>query len=165
MESVAKACAIYILLVALIRLSGRRTVAQMTSFDLILLLIIGSATNRALLGEDFSLVNAVIVVCTLIVLDILMSLAKREFSWFAKIVDGVPMILVDHGHPLRDRLYKARVDEQEVMVAARKHHGLEHMEEVKFAILEADGNISIIPAERERGQNAPQTLRASAHAT
>jgi uncharacterized membrane protein YcaP (DUF421 family) len=162
MESVAKACVIYILLVVLIRLSGRRTVAQMTSFDLILLLIIGSATNRALLGEDFSIINAFIVVCTLIVLDILMSLAKREFAGFAKIIDGVPMIVVEHGRPLRDRLYKARIDEEEVLVAARKHHGLERMNEIKFAILEADGNISIIPDREAAGENAQRSRQAAA---
>src|SRR3982751_1585977 len=110
MESVSKACMIYIMLVVLIRLTGRRTLGQMTSFDMVLLLLIGTATNRALLGEDFSLINAVIVVCTLIVLDILMSLTKRDFPWFGKIVDGVPMILVDHGRPLHDRLHKARIE-------------------------------------------------------
>jgi uncharacterized membrane protein YcaP (DUF421 family) len=163
MESVAKACGIYILLVVLIRLSGRRTVAQMTSFDLVLLLIIGSATNRALLGEDFSIINAIIVVCTLIVLDILMSLAKRDFPWFGKIADSIPMIVVEHGRPLRDRLYKARIDEEEVLVAARKHHGLERLNEIKFAILEADGNISIIPdreGAREKSQGSPQAAAA-----
>ena len=163
MESVAKACVIYILLVVFIRLSGRRTVAQMTSFDMVLLLLIGTATNRALLGEDFSLINAVIVVCTLIVLDILMSLAKRDFPWFGKIVDGVPMILVDHGRPLHDRLRKARVEEEEVLVAARKHHGLERMDEVKFAILEADGNISIIPAEQSGEKERPHQAGAATH--
>jgi len=163
MESVAKAIVIYIFLLVILRLSGRRTVGQMTAFDFVLLLIIGSATNRALLGEDFSLINAGIVVCTLVLLDIIMSVLKREFSWFAKIVDGIPMILVDRGRPLKERLYKARVDEQDVLVAARKHHGLEQMEEIKFAILEADGHISIIPFEhkpRESPRRAPAAAGA-----
>jgi uncharacterized membrane protein YcaP (DUF421 family) len=133
----------------------------MTSFDFVLLMLIGTATNRALLGEDFSLINALIVISTLIILDILMSLAKRDLPWFAKIVDALPMIVVDHGHVLHDRLRKARIDDDDVLVAARKHHGLEHMDEIKFAILEADGNISIIPFGRDHGRGAAHGSRAA----
>lgn len=158
MESVIKAVIIYGFLLVMIRLSGRRTVGQMTPFDLVLLLIIGSATQRALLGQDFSIVNAVIVVLTLVLLDVVLSLLKRDFKGFAKLVDGVPMVVVQHGCPLKDRLYRARIDEEDVMAAARRHHGIERIEDIKFAVLEADGHLSVIPYDsppRPQPERAP----------
>ena len=148
METVVKTALIYFLLLALIRLSGRRTIGQITTFDFILLLLIGGATQRALLGQDYSVTNAVIVVVTLVVIDVVLSLIERDFPTFSKIVNGSPLILVDHGRPLPARLRRARLTEQEVLAAARRTHGIERLEDIKFAILEGNGHISIIPAAR-----------------
>jgi len=146
METVVKTALIYFLLLALIRLSGRRTIAQITTFDFILLLLIGGATQRALLGQDYSVTNAIIAVVTLVVIDVVLSLIERDFPTFSKIVNGSPLILVDHGRPLPARLRRARLTEQEVLAAARRTHGIERLEDIKFAILEGSGHISIIPA-------------------
>jgi uncharacterized membrane protein YcaP (DUF421 family) len=73
MDSVLRAAAIYLVLLVLFRVAGRRTLSEMTSFDFVLLLVIGEATQQALLGEDFSLINAVLVIITLIMLDVLIS--------------------------------------------------------------------------------------------
>jgi len=67
---------------------------------------------------------------------------------FEKIVEGTPLIIVDHGKPLKDRMTKSNVDEADVMQAARLNLGLEKMEQVKYAVLEKDGKISIIPFEK-----------------
>jgi uncharacterized membrane protein YcaP (DUF421 family) len=145
MDAVFRAVAIYLFLLVLMRLSGRRTLAELTTFDFVLLLIIGEATQQALLGDDFSIINAFIVIVTLIAMDIVFGLLKSRFSGFAKLADGVPMIIVENGHPLRERMAKARVDIDDVLRAARETQGLERLDQVKYAVLEVSGGISIIP--------------------
>jgi uncharacterized membrane protein YcaP (DUF421 family) len=76
----------------------------MTPFDFVLLLIIAETTQQALLGDDFSLINAFVLIVTLVILDIGLSLLKQKFKWFEKVVDGGPVILMDNGEMLRDRM-------------------------------------------------------------
>jgi uncharacterized membrane protein YcaP (DUF421 family) len=147
MDTVLRAAAVYIVVLLVLRLAGRRTVAEMTPFDLVLLLIIGDATQQALLGDDFSLTTAFLVVATLIVLDILLSLLKERFASLAKLIDGVPMVIVENGQPLRERMRRARVSMDDVMLSARESQGIERLEEIKFAVLEVSGGISVIPRE------------------
>jgi uncharacterized membrane protein YcaP (DUF421 family) len=148
MDSVLKALLIYFVLWMLLRVAGRRTLAELSTFDFILFLIIGGATQRALIGQDYSLINAFIVVTTLIVVDILVGLVERDFRLFSKVIKGVPTILVDDGHLLTHRMRRARVTAEDIMERARSMHGLEKLEQIKYAILEANGKISIIPRDK-----------------
>ncbi|HKR33628.1 MAG TPA: YetF domain-containing protein [Steroidobacteraceae bacterium] len=145
MESVIRPTLVYLFVLLLLRLTGKRTLAQITSFDFVLLLIISEATQQALIGEDNSMINSLIVVATLISINILMSLVKQRSKWFDRVLDDIPLVIVADGKPLKDRMYKARVDEDDVLDAARESCGLEHMEQIRHAILERDGQISIIP--------------------
>lgn len=147
MESVVRAALVYVILLVILRLAGRRTLAEMTSFDFVLLLVIGESTQQALLGDDFSITTAAIVIVTLVGIDIGLSLIKRDFPAVARVIDGVPMVVVDHGRPLRDRMRRARIGVDDVLEAARSRHGLERLEEIKFAVLEISGGISIVPAD------------------
>jgi uncharacterized membrane protein YcaP (DUF421 family) len=155
MDSVFKAIAVYVGLWAIIRLSGRRTLAELSTFDFILFLLIGGATQRALIGQDYSLINAFVVLATLVAMDIGVGLLERDFPGFAKIIKGTPTILVDHGQMLKLRMRWARVTENEILEAARALHGIETLDQIKFAILEAKGDISIIPYDQPRAQ--PET--------
>ena len=145
MESVIRPALVYLFVLVLLRLTGKRTLAQITTFDFVLLLIISEATQQALIGEDNSMINCAIVVSTLIGLNILMSLLKQRFKWFDRLLDDIPLVIVADGKALQDRMYKARVDEDDVLDAAREMHGLESMDQIRHAILERDGQISIIP--------------------
>jgi uncharacterized membrane protein YcaP (DUF421 family) len=145
MESVIRPALVYLLLLVLLRLTGKRTLAQITTFDFVLLLIISEATQQALIGEDNSMINGAIVVATLIGLNILMSLLKQRYRWFDRLLDDIPLVIVADGKPLKDRMDKSRVDEDDVLDAAREIHGLERMDQIRHAILERDGQISIIP--------------------
>ena len=145
MESVIRPTFVYLFVLVLLRLTGRRTLAQITTFDFVLLLIISEATQQALIGVDNSMINSAIVVSTLIGLNILMSLLKQRSSWFDRLLDDIPLVIVADGKPLKDRMHQARVDEDDVLDAARENHGLERMEQIRHAILERDGQISIIP--------------------
>ena len=148
MESVIRPALVYLFLLLLLRLTGKRTLAQITSFDFVLLLIISEATQQALIGEDNSMINSAIVVSTLIGLNIVMSLLKQRSKWFDRLLDDIPLVIVADGKPLKDRMDKARVDEDDVLDAARESCGLEHMDQIRHAILERDGQISIIPRSR-----------------
>ena len=119
--------------------------AQMTSFDFVLLLIISEATQNAMIGDDYSLTNGGLVVLTLVGLDVLLSHLKRWYPLAEKWLDGKPTIIVEHGRPRLDVMKRARVDERDVMMAARETQGLERMDQIKFAVLETSGGISIIP--------------------
>ena len=144
MDMVFRALAIYLFLVIVFKVAGRRALLQMTSFDLILLLIISEATQQALLGEDFSVTGAMITITTLVVI---FGLLKKYFSTVENILDGTPVILVENGVPLADKLKKVDVSCDDILVSARQNHGITELKEIKYAILERNGHISIIPDE------------------
>ncbi|MCD4865956.1 MULTISPECIES: DUF421 domain-containing protein [Pseudomonas] len=145
MESVLRAAAIYVFLLVLFRITGRRALSEITTFDFVLLLVIGEATQQALLGDDFSVINAFVVIATLVLIDILLSLFKERSPKVGRFLDGVPLIVVEYGKPLTARLRKARLTEEDILEAARQSQGLERLEQIRFAVLEKNGQISVIP--------------------
>jgi uncharacterized membrane protein YcaP (DUF421 family) len=145
MDSVLRGAAIYLFLMVLFRVAGKRTLSDVTTFDFVLLLIVGEATQQALLGEDFSLTNAFLVILTLIGLDIAISLWQQRWPGLAKWLEGVPLVIVEHGQPLRERMRRARVSEDDILTAARERQGLARMDQIQYAVLERSGGISIIP--------------------
>lgn len=145
MDAVLRALTIYLVLLVIFRVSGRRTLAQITTFDFVLLLIVGEATQQGLLGDDFSVTNAILVVSTLIGADIAMSLIKRRSVWFGKMSEGVPVVILEDGKPIEERMRRARVDETDILSSARETQGLERLEQIKYAVLEQSGSISVIP--------------------
>jgi uncharacterized membrane protein YcaP (DUF421 family) len=151
MDSVFRALAIYAILLIIFRISGKRSLSQITTFDFVLLLVIGEATQQALLGDDFSLVNAFIVIVTLIGVDIGLSLLKQRSPKLELLLDDAPLIIVENGRPLKERMDKARIDESDVLTAARELQGLERMDQIKYAVLERSGGVSIIPQSGQAG--------------
>jgi uncharacterized membrane protein YcaP (DUF421 family) len=145
MGSVIRAIIVYVFLILLFRIVGRRSLLQTTTFDLILLIIVSEATQNALLGDDNSLTNSFLVIITLVGIDVFFSLWKQRSTEVEKLLDGVPIILVEEGKLLRDRMKNARVDDNDIMMAARELQGLEQIEQIKHAVLERSGRISIIP--------------------
>jgi len=151
MDSVIRALAIYVILMLVFRISGTRSLAQITTFDFVLLLIISEATQQAMLGNDFSMTNATLVILTLVSLDVGLSIAQHRFPRFGKWIDSMPLVLVNDGEPQRERMDKLRISEDEILEAAREKQGLERLEQVKYAVLERTGALSIIPREQSRG--------------
>ncbi|MEM9963849.1 MAG: YetF domain-containing protein [Asticcacaulis sp.] len=145
METVIRGAVIYFVLLIVLRLSGRRTITQMTPFDLVLLLIVAETTQQALLGNDFSLTNAFVLIVVLFTLDIGLSYIKLWFPKAGLVMDGSPTVLIALGKPDYKQIRKSRVTLDDISVAAREQHGLERLDQIKFAVLEADGDLSIIP--------------------
>lgn len=145
MNAVIRGAVIYVFLLVLFRLLGKRSLSEVTTFDFVLLLIIGEVTQQALLGEDYSITNALILIVVLMGLDLLLSKLKNRFGFLARLIEGAPLIIVENGKALNIRMKKSGVDEEDVMEAARLRFGLHAMEQIQYAILERDGKISIIP--------------------
>ncbi len=145
MDSVLRAAVMYLMLMILFKIAGRRSLADLNTFDFILLLIIGEATQQALLGDDFSITNSVLIITTLIAIDIGVSKIKQRSKRLALIVDGGPTVIVENGQPLHRRMEKARITEADIMEAARSNQGIARMSDIRYAIIERNGTISIIP--------------------
>jgi len=145
MDAILRAFVIYLLLMIIFRVSGKRSLAEITTFDLVLLLIISEATQQAMLGDDFSITNAVLVIITLFFVDNTMSYLTNRFHKLGPWVEDVPLVLVQAGKMLNDRMRKSRISESDILEAAREKQGLENMGQVKYAVLERTGSISIIP--------------------
>jgi uncharacterized membrane protein YcaP (DUF421 family) len=145
MDIILRAVVVYVVLLLVFRIAGKRSLAQITTFDFVLLLVIGEATQQALLGNDFSLTTAGLAITTLIGLDIGLSLLKDHFPKIGPWVDDVPLVIVEDGKPIRERLKKARVDEADILESAREKQGIERMDQIKYAVLERTGSISVVP--------------------
>ena len=145
MEPVLRATAVYVFLMVVFRATGRRTLGEMTPFDFVLLLVISEATQNAMVGDDFSLINGALVILTLVGLDIGLSLAKRRWERLDRWINGVPTILVEDGRLLTGPMRRARVEADDILEAARKLQGLERVDQIKYAVLERNGGISVVP--------------------
>ncbi|MEA2279952.1 MAG: hypothetical protein QOK21_559 [Solirubrobacteraceae bacterium] len=144
MIPVVRALAVYAFLLVLMRVMGKRSLAQVTVFDFVVLLIISEATQQAMTGNDFSVTNAAILVTTLVGLqrlaDKLTDRSPRSDRWF----NDVPTVIVEDGRPLADRMSHHDLTEGEVLEEARKAQGIERFEQIRYAVLERDGSISVI---------------------
>ncbi|NLG73786.1 MAG: DUF421 domain-containing protein [Chloroflexi bacterium] len=145
MEILIRTAAVYFFLLLLFRIGGKRSLSQITTFDFVLLLIISEAVQQALLGEDFSVINAFLVIATFFAIDIGISILKQRSKAVEKVIDGVPLIILEDGRPIQERMDKTRVDEADILAAARELQGLERLDQIKYAVLERSGGISIIP--------------------
>ena len=90
-----------------------------------------------------------IVVVTLVVLDIALSILKRHSKLLGQMLDGAPLIVVEDGKAISDRMAKCRIDESDILESARQLQGLERLDQIKYAVLERDGSISVIPKKGE----------------
>lgn len=145
MELVVRGITLYVLLWVFFRVAGKRTLRDLTTFDFVLLLIVSECTQQGLIGKDYSITGAATLVATLLGMDIALSLLKQRFHRFEKVVDSVPVILIEGGKVHRERLHKERVDEQDILASARETHGIGRLDEIDTAVLEIDGSLSIIP--------------------
>jgi Predicted membrane protein len=144
-DAVLRAAAIYLALLFIFRVSGRRTLARVTTFDLVLLLIISESTQQALLGQDFSITMAILVILTLVGMDRLADFLGWRFPRLGAVVDGTPVVLIERGRPLADRMREYHIEMAQVLQEARSSHGIRSAEQIDYAILERSGVISIIP--------------------
>ncbi len=148
MESIIRVLVMYSVLLLLFRISGKRTMSDATTFDFLLLLVLSETVQQALVGEDRSITHAVLLATTFIMVDVILSLIKQRSPKAANLLEGAPIVIVSNGQPLLSHMNGERVDEEDVLEAAREAHGLERLDQVKCAILERNGRITIVPIAR-----------------
>ncbi len=147
METVVRALCTYFFLLVVFRIAGRRTLGEMSAFEFVILLIISETTQQALLDSDPSMTNAALAVVTLVSATLAMSLLKQRWPGIQTLAEGRPVVLIEDGVLKDEALKEARIGVDEILVAARSGQGLERLSQVKHAVLEANGGISVIPYE------------------
>lgn len=145
MDALLRAISVYVFLLIIFRIGGKRTLGSASTFDFVMLLIIAETTQQALLGDDFSVTNSFLLIVTLVSLDVGLSLLKRRYPRLDRAIEGVPLVVVEHGKPLYERMERARIDEEDILSAARELRGLKRMDQIDYAVLERNGSITVIP--------------------
>lgn len=145
MHAVLRPLLIFVLLVVIFRLTGKRSIGEITTFDFLLLLIVSESVSNALLAGDSSITGATIAVITLVGCDVALSLAKQQWPWLDRVLEDIPVVLYQHGRLHRLRMRKERISVDDILEAAREYHGLEQLDQIESAVLERRGIITIIP--------------------
>jgi uncharacterized membrane protein YcaP (DUF421 family) len=152
MEKIVRVVIVYLFLMVSLRVLGKREFGQLSPLELVSLLLVPELVSNALQGEDFSIVDAIVGVCTLFALTLLTSMLVHISKPAEKLILGVPKILVHRGQMVNETMNRERVSPEEIFNEMHKA-GLKHLEQVAWAILEGDSKISIIPdkaKEREK---------------
>ena len=149
MEPVLRALSCYLLLLIVVRLSGKRGLAQVTIFDLILLLL-SQTVGQALIGNDSSLTTAAVITITLVVINRANDAAAHRWADMSHVLEDAPLVLIENGRVHDDRMAHMKIRLDDVLETARLNEGVERLEQIKHAILERSGAISIIPADDDR---------------
>nr|CAD6601240.1 hypothetical protein RKHAN_00843 [Rhizobium sp. Khangiran2]CAD6614170.1 hypothetical protein RFYW14_02655 [Pseudorhizobium flavum] len=134
----------YVSVILFIRISGKRTLAKLNAFDLVVTVALGSTLSSVLLQKSISLAQGVTALGLLIALQYLVTFLSVRSTRFAKLVRSQPSLLARHGIFYGDAMVRQRLTEDEVLSAVRAQ-GLQGLENVEAVILESDGSLSIIP--------------------
>jgi uncharacterized membrane protein YcaP (DUF421 family) len=144
LELVARSVLVYALFLGALRLSGKRELGQFTIFDLALVLLAANALQPAITGPDASLVGALIIVVTLFVLNRLVALGRKRSPLLRRILDYAPTVIARDGSWDEAAIDREDLDVDDLSAAIREH-GVEAIGDVRLAVLEHDGSISVIP--------------------
>lgn len=158
METVIRVTVIYAFILFGLRVLGKREFGQLSPLELVTLLLIPELVAQALVREDFSLTNAIVAISTLFVLVFLTSQVVHLSQRSGKVLHGTPAVLVYRGQLMEDNLNKERVTPDEVFGEMHKV-GLYRLDQIRWALLETDGKIAIIPedAVQHSVQHSAQT--------
>ncbi|HWC65598.1 MAG TPA: YetF domain-containing protein [Thermoanaerobaculia bacterium] len=146
LEIVARCAIVYAAVLVGLRLSGKREIGQMTPFDLVLILLIANAVQNAMIGNDNSLAGGLVAAAALIVLNFSVGRAARRWMPLGRLVKGHASVLVDRGIVVEDHLRREGIARDELMAALREH-GVGSLDDVRLAVLEVDGSISVLKNE------------------
>lgn len=154
---VLRGIAIYLLVMVLIRLSGKRAVGQFTPFDLILLILIGNAVQNGINGGDNSLTGALVMAVTLIALNYAVAFVTSRSRRIERLVEGVPVVLARDGKVFESMLREQLVSDADFHKALRQHD-ITSVSQVALALLETNGSISIVSRDGGGNERAARYL-------
>lgn len=149
MESILRGVVIYAFLFLVFRIAGKRTLAQTSPFELVLLLIISETTQQAMVDGDHSITNAFLLIMTLVGISVGLSILKHRSKTASAWLDGLPVRVVREGEWDQEAADELRVDKNEVLAAGRATQGVPRMADIGHAAVENDGKISVVPREQK----------------
>jgi uncharacterized membrane protein YcaP (DUF421 family) len=144
MDLVLRATAVFFFIYLVTRVIGRRELASLEPFDFILLVVTGDLVQQGVTQSDYSVTGAVTVISTFAALTVLVSYVNFKFRRLRLVLDGQPIVLVLNGEVIEDNMRRERMTRDELEAEARLQQA-ESLDDVKLAVLETGGNISIIP--------------------
>ena len=147
-EFVLRGVLVYVIVLALIRLSGKRTVGEFTPFDLIVVILLGETMQSALVQDDTSVLGPAIAAATLILLNWFLGFLSARFRTVDKVMEGEPVVLVRNGRVDARKLRSENVSKPDLLEAIRRAQ-LRGVSDVAVATLETDGEITIVPRKKK----------------
>jgi uncharacterized membrane protein YcaP (DUF421 family) len=144
MDLVLRALVLFAAVFVLLRVIGRRELAQMEPFDFILLIVLGDAIQQGLTQDDYSVTGSLIVIITIAAIQVGLGYSAYRSKRFRKLIEGEPVVLVENGRPIEKNLRWARIAPEELAEEARLSK-LGSLDEIAWAVLETSGKVSIIP--------------------
>jgi len=143
-EKLLRSVVIYFFILIAFRFTGKRQVGQLTPFDLVVLLIISNVVQNAVIGNDNSLGGGMIGAVTILVLNWGVVEISYRFKFMRRAMEGTPTILIHNGKILQENLRRERITLEDLQAALRKSGAID-AGQVRFAVLEENGQISVIP--------------------
>jgi len=146
---IGSTAAVYLFIVLAIRLFGKKELAQLSVVDMVFILLISNAVQNAMVGPDNSLSGGLVAALTLFLLNYILKYLQYRFPRMNKLIEGDAILLVFKGKVMDEQLRKAQISVDELLETIREH-GVASVKEVDLAILETDGNISVLSHNYER---------------
>jgi uncharacterized membrane protein YcaP (DUF421 family) len=149
MQIVIRALVLYAFVYLVLRAVGRKELSELTSFELVILIVLGDLIQQGVTGDDRSITGAALAVATFALLTVALSYTSFRFKKLQPTLDGEPAIVVLHGKVQHKLLATQRLDEDDVKEAAREQ-GIADLDEIDVGVLEADGKFSFLRHDGER---------------
>lgn len=146
LKIVLSSVAVYLFIIIAIRLFGKKELAQLSIIDLTFILLISNSVQNAMVGSDSSLAGGLVAASSLFLVNYLFKFLLYRFPKLSKVIQGADIMLIYKGQLNERNMAKARITREEIVEAVREH-GVSEIREVDLAVLETDGNISIISNE------------------
>jgi uncharacterized membrane protein YcaP (DUF421 family) len=143
MDIVIRAAVIFVFVFLLTRMVGRRELNSLEPFDLILLVVVGDLVQQGVTQNDESLTGALLAISTIGLLTVALSYLAFRFKRLRPVLNGEPIVLVEDGELVESNLRRQRLTQEEIGAEARLE-GISSLEEVRWAILETNGQISFV---------------------
>lgn len=146
LELVARSLVVYVIFLVGLRISGKRELGQFTVFDLAAVLLAANALQPAITGPDASLPGAFVILATLFTANRAVAIARRRSLMVRRLLDVPPTVLARDGAWLPAALVSEDLDDDD-LAAALREHGMDDIKNVRLAVLEHDGSISVVPVD------------------
>jgi uncharacterized membrane protein YcaP (DUF421 family) len=140
----AKTAAVYLFLVVGLRVFGKRELGQLSLYDLVMIIILGNAVQNAMINNDNTLGGGVVAAAVLLTLNWCLNRFITSNRRAERFLVGGPVLIVHDGQPLRDRMAREGISDDQ-LAAALREHGIDDVHDVHLAVLESDGTISVVP--------------------